>query len=272
MPSAAFTLNGAASPCTTASAGGVVALALLSTSGVGTVEWTILGGSDSSKTKPTITAAGSPPGATAQFIMNSDVDGSIGLSWVVQCKINAGIDANGAPVPAYTATGIVGVLNPLGIIPFAAFESFERNAIVGIANDLNRAMKQAAAGQTSATYSNTLTIGATTTTLLQQIPLADNTKYRIYVYISARDTGNNEAEWSSFTSWKRAGGGNASQLGSDYGPAPVSEISNATLSGNWVTVAASTSNVNVSLITSNSSHIKVTYRIYVVSDTLTAAT
>jgi hypothetical protein len=121
-------------------------------------------------------------------------------------------------------------------------------------------------------YQDTRTISSATTTLLQAIPLADNTKYRIYIFISCRDTGNNEAEWISFSSWKRAGGGSASQLGSDYGPAPVSEISTSTLIGGWVTVSGSGNNVNVSLITSNSSHIVTTYRIYIVSDSLVAAT
>lgn len=271
MASAAFVIDGSQNYATT-SAGATVNLALLSTSGVGNIEWSILGGSDSSKTPPTITAAGSPPGATASFEMNSSVDGSIGLSWVVQCKINSGVDRNGAAVAGYTATGIVGVLNPLGIIPFAAFEAFERNQTVGIADDLNRALKQAAAGQTSATYSGSFTTTSAATRTVQDIPLDDNTRYRIYLFLGVRDTGTNEAEWNSFTSWYRAGGGNATQLGSDYGPAPVSNISVSTLSGNWVTVAQSTANVRVSFVTSNSSHVKATYRIYVISDALTAAT
>ena len=270
MASAAFLISGAQNYATVG-AGDTVSLALLSTSGVGNVEWSILGGSDSTKTVPMIVPAGSPPGATASFVMTPSVDGSIGISWVVQCKINSGVDTNGARVAGYTATAIVGVLNPLGIIPFAAFEAFERNQTVGIADDLNRALKQAAAGQTSATYSASFTTTSAATRTVQDIPLDDNTKYRIYVFISARDTGNNEAEWNSFTSWYRAGGGNATQLGGDYGPAPVSNINVATLAGNWVTVAQSTTNVRVSFITSNSSHVKVTYRIYVISDALTAA-
>lgn len=270
MASAAFSIDGNQNHSTT-TAGAVVNLALLSVSGAGVIEWSILGGSDSTQTPPTIVAAGSPPGATASFTMNPSIDGAIGLTWVVQCKINSGVDSNGQPIAGYTAKGIVGVPNELGILPFAFGEDFQRG-VNGIADDLNKALKLAAAGQTSATYSNTVQTSSATTTPLQTIPLSDNTKYRIYLFLSASDTGSGEGEWISFTSWYRKGGGSATQGGTDFGPAPWSTIGTGLITGAWVTVAGSGNNVVVSVVTVGAAHCKFTYRIYVVSDVLGAAT
>jgi hypothetical protein len=146
MASAAFTVNGGSSPQTCA-AGSLVTLALTSTTGVGTVTWSIIGSSDSSKVAPTITPTGSPNGATATFTMNTPV-GSVGLTWLVRCVINGGVDSAGQAVAAYTATAVVGVVNSTGILPFAFGESLERNAVTGIANDLNTAMASSGAGTT----------------------------------------------------------------------------------------------------------------------------
>jgi hypothetical protein len=134
MASAAFTTNGGASPQTTTS-GATVNLALTSVTGSGPIVWSIIGHSDSTKTTPTIVAAGSPLGATASFTMSTPT-GTRGVSWIVQCRIQGGVDSTGAAVAAYTATAIVGVLNAAGILPFCTGETLERGTS-GIADDVN---------------------------------------------------------------------------------------------------------------------------------------
>lgn len=135
MASSAFTANGSSSPVAVA-AGATVTLALTSVTGVRLIEWSILGGSDSTQSTPTITPAGTPSGATATFTMSSTV-GAVGVSWIVQCRINGGVDDAGQVVSSYTTTAIVGVLNVNGYLPFAVGEKLERNSTNGIANDLN---------------------------------------------------------------------------------------------------------------------------------------
>jgi hypothetical protein len=147
MASADFTINGSATPVSVTGGAGVT-LALVSIVGVGVIEWTFLGRSLSTQSVPTITLSGSPRGATASFTMPlADAEGggytsALGVSFVVQCRINSGRDSNGTVVPGYTKTGIVGVKNVLGLLPFSLFETFERNAITGIADDLNSALSQ----------------------------------------------------------------------------------------------------------------------------------
>lgn len=143
MASAAFTIEAATSPVEVAE-GATVDLALTSTTGVRTVAWSIVGGSDSTKTAPTITPAGSPAGATATFTFNTPV-GAVGLSWIVKCVINNGVDAEGQAVAAYTATGIVGVVNSGGYLPLAFGENLERNATHGITDDVNAQLNASAA-------------------------------------------------------------------------------------------------------------------------------
>ena len=148
MASAAFTINGSASPVAV-SGGATITLQLASVVGVGVIEWTFLGRSKSSQAVPDLTLSGAPRGATATFSMpNSGGEGGYtaaeGISFVVQCKINSGKDSNGTVVTAYTATGIVGVKNAINILPFSLFETFERNAVTGIADDLNSALAQIA--------------------------------------------------------------------------------------------------------------------------------
>lgn len=217
MATAAFSVNGGVSPAVV-TGGSTVNLALLSTSGVGQVEWSILGGSDSTQTKPVITVAGSPPGSTASFTMSSPT-GTLGVSWVVQCQINAGIDANRSPVAAYTATALVGVLNSKSIIPFAAFESFERNAITGIADDLNQAVASTGgAGTVAPTFSDSFTATSATANVIRNIGLSDNAVTRIVVVTFARNTTTGWYKKKSSTEWTRSTGGGAVLLGDEDGP------------------------------------------------------
>jgi len=145
MASAAFTINGGATP-QSAAASSTVNLALTSITGARLIEWSIIGWSDSAKSKPTITPAGSPSGATASFSIGTESLTGLGLSWVVQCRINGGVDDAGQVVAAYTQTGIVGILNGNGYLPFSVGERYERNATHGIADNLNRELLLAANG------------------------------------------------------------------------------------------------------------------------------
>lgn len=265
MPSAAFSINGAASPVAVA-AGSTVNLALLSVSGVGNVEWSILGGSDSTKTAPTITSAGSPPGSTASFTMNSPV-GSVGLSWIVQCKINSGKDTNGSPVAGYTSSALVYVLGSLTIAPFAAFESFERNATNGIADDLNSALNHASSGVITPTFTDTFTSTSATASVVRNIALSNNSVTRIVVITFARDTGNNFYKKKSSTEWTRAAGGGATQLGIEDGPVVQDNI---TVTG--ASVVANGNGIDLKYGGSGSVHTAGTMLVYVESISLAAAT
>jgi hypothetical protein len=137
MPSAAFTANGKNSPVTV-TAGATVTLALASITGVnlGGVEWSIVGGSDSSKTQPVITSAGS----TATFTMNGDASATLGLSWIVKCRINGGVDADQQLVSAYTQTLLVGVVNANGVLPIPYGEALERDSSYGYTSPINTAL------------------------------------------------------------------------------------------------------------------------------------
>ena len=136
--SARFSINGVEGPANL-SAGQPVTLALLSTSGVRSVAWSFIGGSDSTKSAPTITTGGLPTGATAAFTLNS-APLPRGIAWIVQCTINGGIDDNRVLRSEYTRTGIVGVELPVGFLPFAMNETFERDGTFGVVNDINAMM------------------------------------------------------------------------------------------------------------------------------------
>lgn len=285
--SASFTINGGATPQTT-TPGATVTLALVSTTGVGVVEWFISGGSDKNKTKPAIVLGGSPLGATATFIMNTPV--TAGLSWIVLCRINAGVASDGkTAVAAYTSTGLVSVPNSQSIMPFAFGETLERDPLYGMATDLNIAIQTASGGGGSPTgsaggdlggtypnptvpptYSGTAQTTSATTTVLQTIALSADTVYRIYANVVARDTGGNFAEWDTSTRWGRASGG-AGQIGGDNGPSPSNAGPITSLAAIWVTVTPSGNNVVLSVVTTSSSHTRFDWDIYVASHSLPAA-
>lgn len=115
------------------------------------------------------------------------------------------------------------------------------------------------------------TITSATTTALVTIPLSDDTVYRISFEITVRDTTTNEAEWIDFITYRRQSGGGPALLGSSKGPAPVSEISTSTLTGAWITTTVSSNNVVISIVTSNTSHIKVKAQAWVRNLAFTAA-
>ena len=141
MPSPNFTVNGASCPPEAAlSYGAAVTLALLSTSGVRTVAWSVVGTDSPTTVIPTITPAGSPSGATATATMPSDPSTGLGLSLRVQCVVNGGRDSAGQVDPSLTKTALIGVANSAGIVPLATGESLERHATNGWTAVVNKAL------------------------------------------------------------------------------------------------------------------------------------
>lgn len=145
MASAEFTVNGlTVDGAAAVSASSTVTLALVSSTGVRTVSWSIIGNHSSAATNPTITPAGSPSGATATFPMPSGA----AQGYLVQCVINGGVDETGQQVTNYTMRAIVGVLNTATnpIVPFVVGEQYERSATHGIVEDLNAAASAVGGG------------------------------------------------------------------------------------------------------------------------------
>ena len=141
MPSPNFTINGSATPPEKAVAyNATVTLALLSTSGVNTIAWSIVGTDSTGTPSPAITPGGSPLGATATFTMVADPATGLGASLRVQCKVNGGLDSAGQVDPSLTKTALVGVHNVAGIVPLAVGEQFERDAVQGWTGPINTAL------------------------------------------------------------------------------------------------------------------------------------
>lgn len=124
-PSAEFTVNG--SPYTgvvTVTPGSTVNLALASTFGVSTVQWSVVGNHGPSAVNPTITPAGSPSGVTASFTMPS---GGANQSFLIQCRINAGRDKLKRQVSGYFFRALIGT----GNLPLCLGEKLERHPVYG---------------------------------------------------------------------------------------------------------------------------------------------
>lgn len=142
MASAAFTVNGSTPTTAVAvSASTTVTLALLSTSGVNSVAWSIVGNHSSAAVNPTITPAGSV-GATASFTMPAGA----GQAYLIQCVVNGGVDLNGDADAALTKTHIVGVNNGASRVPFTVGEELERSATHGWTEVMNALSASATTG------------------------------------------------------------------------------------------------------------------------------
>lgn len=135
--SAAFQVNSSTPTGAVAvAAGSTVNLALLSTSGVASITWSIVGNHNSSAVNPTITPAGGPVGATASFVMPAGA----GQAYLVQCVVNGGVDQNGDADAALTKRHIIGVNNAATRVPFCVGETLEREEVYGwteVMNDLS---------------------------------------------------------------------------------------------------------------------------------------
>lgn len=143
MASAQFTVNGyAAIPAVAVAASSVVTLALVSTDGVGGVEWSVIGNHSASAVNPTITPAGSPPGATATFTMPAGA----GQGYLIRCTVNGGKDENG-PNASLVYEAIVGVNTASGVIPFVHLETTQRHATHGYTLLMNSLLVPAASNE-----------------------------------------------------------------------------------------------------------------------------
>lgn len=142
MTSALFSVNGSTVQQAHAVAfGGTASLAVANTAGVRQVEWTIAGTSRSGLASPVITAGGSPSGVTATFSMPADPLDGEGRSFLVECLVNGGRDANGVSDPALRVRRVVGAASSAGYIPATVNERDERNATHGWLELLNGALK-----------------------------------------------------------------------------------------------------------------------------------
>ena len=132
--SAAFTVNTAANPARhTAAYGATVTLALVSTSGVDSVTFSIVSASRSSETLPTLNESGSPTGQIASFVMPADHLDGLGISFLIKCVVTSQYER-------VESEGVVGVNNARGLLPIAAGEQLVRDASYGWTDEFNTAM------------------------------------------------------------------------------------------------------------------------------------
>lgn len=127
--SAAFSISGTPVPQSSGDAvevafGATVNLALLSSTGVRTVEWEIFGLSSNLSSAPTITEAGSPSGITASFTADSDQEDMNGVGYAISCTVSDGKNT-------VTAYGAVGVPAAYGKVPPIGGERLARHATQG---------------------------------------------------------------------------------------------------------------------------------------------
>lgn len=134
--SAEFSVNGSSSASIAHSVayGATVTLALLSTSGANSISWSVDGVSHASMTAPVITAAGSPVGATATFVMPADPGDIQGRAVRIKALIT---DSANTQSVAYR---VIGVPNSYGLIPGTAGEELARHPTMGWTELFNGAM------------------------------------------------------------------------------------------------------------------------------------
>lgn len=215
--SAAFSVNSSTPTGAVAvAASSTVDLALLSTSGVNSVAWSIVGNHDSAASNPTITPAGSPSGATASFSMPSGAS----QAYLVQCVVNGGVNVNGDTDAALTKRHIVGVVGPAGLVPFAVGETTERESDYGWTEAVNTILAEAPPAGTFS--SNTFNYGsivpvktregtvattnATPATVLTYTVSDVTATVHIVAIVNARDDANNVAVYKRSASFKAASG------------------------------------------------------------------
>lgn len=146
MASADFTVNGATCPPEASVAyGETVTLAALSNS-FNTSEWRIVGTDRPETAIPTIVPGGSPLGETATFVVGVDPGDGLGISYLLERKVNGGVNAAGQYDSDLVKRALIGVGNTNGLIPAAVGEKFERSATHGWTEVLNQALGAAGGG------------------------------------------------------------------------------------------------------------------------------
>lgn len=137
LPDASFTVDGNANPAAHETTyGATVNLALVDVTDAGQISWSIDSVSKSDQTKPTITEAGAPTGATASFPMPADPGDGEGRAFRIKVTVTNQLGTD-------TKYGIVGAVNSAGRVPFVAFEELDRHAVYGWVDELNAMNAQA---------------------------------------------------------------------------------------------------------------------------------
>jgi hypothetical protein len=108
------------------------------------------------------------------------------------------------------------------------------------------------------TYSGSFTSSAAASAVLHNVPMLDNSLYRLVTVVVARDTGSNRYKKKSSTEWTRCAGGIAVALGIDDGPTGTDEI---TVTG--LTFAVNGNSVDVKYGGSDGVHTAGTYEVFV---------
>lgn len=257
MPSALFTVNGLDAVPPTPVLSSPVTLTLVSTSGVTSVAWTQLGKSSSSLANAVFTPSGSPSGASCSMTISLGT-ATTGSAYLIQCKINGGVDQSGQPVAEYTKTAIVGVLRNSGsgtgipaafALPFPTGETLERDASNGWAPVLNQMTSGTFGSATLSTEGqvqygslalvatsegNTSTSGATPTNAWSYVPSSAG-RYMVDATVTASLGDGTSGLYRRSAAFKRVGA-TVSQVaattGSDYEEAGIAAAdATITLSG-----------------------------------------
>ncbi len=136
--SASFTVGGVSNPAAhTAAYSSTVSLALVSTTGAGTILWEVVACSKSGASLPSVTRAGTPNGATASFVLPSDPGDGLGRAYLVKCSVS---DSR-TTVVEYA---VVGALNAAGLLPIVPGEENARDATHGWSQTVNQALASTA--------------------------------------------------------------------------------------------------------------------------------
>ena len=145
--SSAFTINGALpTDAVAVAAGSTVSLALLSTTGAAGIQWSIVGNDRRVRVSPTVVSAGSPFGAIASFVMPTDAGDGLGQAYRLRCTISDGK----SPPQTVTSEAIIGVANPMGVVPLTQGEELARHAVYGWTETINLALATAIASNYAA--------------------------------------------------------------------------------------------------------------------------
>lgn len=154
----AFTVNGSLpTDAVAVGPGSVVTLAVQSLTGINGIVWSVVGNDKATRVNPTITPAGSPPGATATFNMPGDAGDGLGQGYAIQCVASDGA----SPANTSTTVEIVGIANMAGFVPFTAGEDLARDSTYGWGLSVNRLLAGAPRSVTQAqTVDATLTVVA----------------------------------------------------------------------------------------------------------------
>lgn len=203
----AFTVNGSLPTDAVAVApGSIVTLAVQSLTGINGIVWSVAGNDKATRVNPTITPAGSPPGATATFNMPGDAGDGLGQGYAIQCVASDGA----SPANTSTTVEIVGIANMSGFVPLTAGEDLARDATYGWGLSVNRLLAGAPRSVTPVqTVDATLTVVASLS-----IPVDTCAAIELHWFGRKANTTEEIARRESRLTVYRIATGNVTQLGS----------------------------------------------------------